>query len=52
MKRRELLTAGAALTDPGGAGAARTQGRWVLQAVDNTRSPFIPVTTRLQGAGG
>lgn len=36
----------------GGQWQRDAQGRWVLQVVDNTRSPFIPVTTRLQVAGG
>ena len=31
----------------GGQWLREPDGHWVLQVVDNTRSPFIPVTTAL-----
>lgn len=32
----------------GGQWQQDTQGRWVLEVVDNSRSPFIPITAKLQ----
>jgi len=36
----------------GGQWLREADGRWVLQVVDNTRSPFIPVTAKLNVATG